>query len=133
HVAGNAIGTRLREIGDQPEGDLPPAAMTTSARPQPQDFAPVTPLGKRQSLGRTIVVAISIGVASGAVGGGFWTFIASRGHADPLNIPVGVVAFAVLGGIAAFATAAFAQVLAGAVWQAMQTQTTDRSTESALK
>ncbi len=120
HVAGNCIGTRLREIGDYRDcrQDEPtPARMP----PRPQDFAPVTHLGRRRSLGWTIVVASSVGVASGAVGGGLWTFAASRGQAPPLSIAVGVVAFAVLGGLAAFATVGFAQVLFGALWQAMHT------------
>ena len=46
-------------------------------------------------------------------------FAASRGQAGALNITVGIVAFAVLGGLAAFATVGFAQVLFGALWQAM--------------
>jgi len=133
HVAGNAIGTRLREIGDQPNPDQPQEAIAVFQSPRPEDFAPVTPLGQRHSLGWTIVVAISVGVASGAVGGGLWTFVAGHGHAGPLNIAVGVIAFAMLGGMAAFATVAFAQVLAGAVWQAMKTPPPDRSTESAVK
>jgi hypothetical protein len=133
HVAGNAIGTRLREIGDQSNCKDSEKAPIAFYHPRPEDFAPVTPLGQRQSLGWTIIVAISIGVTSGAVGGGLWTFVASRGHADALNIAVGIVAFAVLGGMGAFATAAFAQVLAGAIWQAMKAPPTEHSTESALK
>jgi hypothetical protein len=118
HVAGNCIGTRLREIGDNrdlPLNDSPTALVA----PRAQDFAPVTHLGGRQSLGWTIIIASSVGIASGAVGGGLWTFAASRGQAGPLNITVGIVAFGVLGGLAAFATVGFAQVLFGALWQAM--------------
>jgi hypothetical protein len=119
HVAGNAIGTRLREIGDEPgpaEGEQTRIGIRC---PRPQDFAPATQLGQRRSLGWTIIVAISVGVASGAVGGGLWTFLASRGHAALLSIAVGVLAFAILGGIAAFAVVAFVQVLSGAIWQAL--------------
>src|SRR5437763_3726550 len=120
HVAGNCLGTRLREIGDSrdlPRDDSPAARLP----PRPQDFAPVTHLGGRQSLGWTIVIASSIGIAGGAVGGGLWTFAASRRQAPALSIAVGVIAFAVLGGLAAFATVGFAQVLFGALWQAIQT------------
>jgi hypothetical protein len=118
HVAGNCLGTRLREIGDNrdPSRDDMPLAR---ASPRPHDFAPVTHLGRRHSLGWMIVVASSIGMASGAIGGGLWTFAASRGQPEALNIAVGIVAFAVLGGLAAFATVAFAQVLCGALWQAL--------------
>jgi hypothetical protein len=133
HVAGNAIGTRLREMGDQPQsGDLD-EAMPRLRHPRPDEFAPVTQLGQRRSLGWTIIVAVSLGITSGAVGGGLWTFVAGRGHAGPLNVAVGVIAFAVLGGIAAFAVAGFAQVLAGAMWQAMKGPPTVGSTESAVK
>jgi hypothetical protein len=120
HVAGNCIGTRLREIGDNrdsPRDDAPTARLA----PRPQDFAPVTHLSRRRSLGWTIIVASSVGITSGAVGGGLWTFAASRGQVSALNIAVGIVAFAVLGGLAAFATVGFAQVLFGALWQAMRT------------
>src|SRR5881409_2789760 len=68
HVAGNCVGTRLREIGDNPDRpreDLAAARVT----PRPDEFAPVTHLGRRHSPGWTVVVASSIGIASGAVGG----------------------------------------------------------------
>src|SRR2546423_5832014 len=120
HVAGNCLGTRLREIGDN--RDLPPDdPSSTRTSPRPQDFAPVTHLGRRHSLGWTIVVASSVGLASGAIGGGLWTFAASRGPPGILNIAVGVIAFGILGGLAAFATVGLAQVLLGAIWQAMNT------------
>jgi len=119
HVAGNAIGTRLREIGDQPDA-APSEASLARLRPRPQDFAPATQLGQRHSLGWTIVIATSVGISSGAIGGGLWTFLASRGQIGLLNIAVGVVAFAVLGGIAAFATVGFVQVLVAAIWQALK-------------
>jgi hypothetical protein len=119
HVAGNAIGTRLREIGDHPDGHGIDRPAPGIRRPQPQDFAPATRLGQRQSLGWSIIIAVSMGVASGAIGGGLWTFLAGRGHVALLSIAVGVIAFAVLGGIAAFAVVAFVQVLAGAIWQAL--------------
>src|SRR5689334_25419533 len=68
HVAGNCLGTRLREIGDQPQfpADRSPRPR---GRATPQDFAPATQLGSRHSLGWTIIVASSIGVTSGAIGG----------------------------------------------------------------
>jgi hypothetical protein len=117
HVAGNAIGTRLRQIGDNCD---PLAARPRAIVPPAQhDFAPATPLSRRQGLGWMIIVATSVGIASGAVGGGLWTFLTSRGQADISNVAVGVIAFAFLGGMAAFAVFAFVQVLSGAIWQAM--------------
>jgi hypothetical protein len=117
HVAGNAIGTRLREIGDQPEPETAEAA--TVRHPKPYEFAPATRLSQRSSLGWSIIVASSVGVTSGAIGGGFWTFLAGHGHVGPFNVAVGVIAFATLGGLAAFSVVSFAQVLLGAIWQAM--------------
>jgi hypothetical protein len=132
HVAGNAIGTRLREIGDQPDGTNPYESPAAPRCLQPQDFAPATQLGQRRSLGWTIIVASSAGVTSGAIGGGLWTFLDSRGHVGLLNVAVGVIAFAVLGGIAAFATAGFAQVLSGAIWQALRTSSMLSSGDSLI-
>ncbi len=119
HVAGNAIGTRLRQIGDLPDVSTADGNSPARRPPQPRDFAPVTPLSRRSNLGWMIIVASSIGATTGAVGGGLWTFAAGNGHIGALNIVVGVVAFAVLGGIAAFATFGFIQVLGGAIWQAI--------------
>src|SRR5436309_15378284 len=55
HVAGNCLGTRLREIGDIPDLTTDDSA-TKRIQPRPQDFAPVTHLGRRHSLGWTIVI-----------------------------------------------------------------------------
>lgn len=120
HVAGNAIGTRLREIGSQPKQGDDRLFSLERIRPRPQDFAPTTQLGQRRSLGWTIIIATSVGITSGAIGGGFWTFLTSRGEPEIVTIAIGVAAFGVLGGMAAFATVGFAQVLFGAIWQAMK-------------
>src|SRR5437870_13786749 len=132
HVDGNCLGTRLREIGDMPDLTTDDSA-TKRIQPRPQDFAPVTHLSRRHSLGWTIVIASSIGITSGAIGGGLWTFAASRGHAGPLNIAVGVVAFAILGGLAAFTTVGFTPVLFGAVWPAMNTPTASESASDQVR
>lgn len=121
HVAGNAIGTRLREIGDKNGSFQEDAALPEPRRPRPQDFAPTTQLGQRRSLGWTIIVAVSVGITTGAIGGGMWTFLAGHGHVGLDQIVMGVVAFAVLGGIVSFGTVGFAQVLFGAIYQAMKT------------
>ena len=133
HVAGNAIGTRLREIGDQPDPTADNPNPPRRIRPRPQDFAPTTRLGQRHSLGWTIIIATSVGITSGAIGGGLWTFIAGRGHVGPLNVAVGVIAFSILGGLAAFATVGFAQVLLGAIWQAMKSPQSTASSPPAAE
>jgi len=119
HVAGNAIGTRLRDLGDQPGEDaaIPPGL--ARAKPKADDFAPATRLGQRQGLGWPILIATVTGTVAGALGGVAWTLVSSPGPVGPLNLGVGAVAFAVLGGIAAFASFGFIQVGLGALRQAL--------------
>jgi hypothetical protein len=117
HVAGNAIGTRLREIGSRKDSrafDLQP-----EARGEPR-FAPATRLGQRYGLGWPIVIATLVGIILGGSGGGLWTLLTARQHVPIAAVGMGVVAFAALGGILAFATVGFTQVLLGAIWQAMR-------------
>ena len=116
HVAGNVIGTRLREIGDEPDRNQRRA----DDRPKAGDYAPVTRLGQRTGLGWPIVFGTLAGIIVGGVGGGVWTLLASQGPVGPLNVGVGVVAFSVLGGIGAFAVIGFVQVGVSAIRQAMQ-------------
>jgi hypothetical protein len=118
HMAGNCLGTRLRELSPLPaEADA--ERQTAFIIPSKNHFAPATKLSRRDRLGWLVLVATSIGATSGAVGGGLWTFLAARGHVGILPIAVGVLAFAVLGGLAAFAIFGFGQVLCGAIWQAL--------------
>jgi hypothetical protein len=120
HVAGNAIGTRLRELGSKPDDEEKGAALRGfRRRPRAADFAPATRLGERRGLGWPILIATLGGVFAGGLGGAAWTLLASRGPVGPLNIAVGAVAFAVLGGIASFAAFGFVQVGISAIRQAM--------------
>jgi hypothetical protein len=134
HVAGNAIGTRLRAIGDVREA-CPPDDSPEPCRPiEKADFAPATRLGERSTLGWSIIIATNVGLAAGAIGGGLWTFLFSRGQPDPVAISIGVVAFGILGAFGAFAIVSFTQVLAGAIWQALQGSavSTSRSTTESV-
>jgi hypothetical protein len=120
HVAGNAIGTRLRELGSHPPADaaaLPPGL--NHGKPRAADFAPATRLGQRHGLGWPILIATVVGTVGGAVGGVAWTLVSSRGPVGLLNVGVGAIAFAVLGGIAAFVSFGFIQVGLGAIRQAL--------------
>jgi hypothetical protein len=115
HVAGNAIGTRLRANGDTP-------LLKRSPHNPPREL-PVTPasrLSERRTLGWPIVVATLGGLIAGGVGGGVWTTFTMRGPIEPAAISIGVIAFGVLGAMAAFATVAFSLVLMGAMWQALR-------------
>lgn len=121
HVAGNAIGTRLREIGSRPvtrDGrDISPGPFGPQVAEQ--DYAPPTQLGRRLSLGLMVVIVTSIGALVGALSGGLWGYLAA-GSDGWLNIVVGAVAFGFLGGFCSFAAFSFSQVLLGAFWQAVR-------------
>lgn len=120
HVAGNAMGTRLRELGDRRgRAHQEPACRRMLA--QAGHCAPASQLSERRSLGWIVVAAVILGTILGGLSGGLGTLLVfSRGGAEPLAIGVGVLAFGILGGFFAFATAAFAQVLLGAIWQALK-------------
>jgi hypothetical protein len=118
HVAGNSIGTKLRELGSRRQ-DADPERSGSIAKPRASDFAPATRLGQRYALGWPIVIATLVGTIAGGIGGGVWTLVASRGPVGPLNVGVGCVAFAMLGGLAAFLAFGFVQVGLGAIRQSM--------------
>lgn len=123
HVAGNALGTRLRELGDRPGDEqvfVPPHGPDRFAV-RAEDCAPATRLGERKTLGWPIVIAALGGTVGGGFAGGVWTLLASQGTVGPMNIAVGAVAFAVLGGLGSFAAFGFVQVGCSALWQAQST------------
>lgn len=120
HVAGNAIGTRLRELGGRRKPKLSEGGSVSAPdRPAAHDFAPVTRLGQRTSLGWPIVVGTAAGTLAGGIGGGVWTMFNAQGHVDPFSVAIGVLAFAVLNGIGAFVIFGFLQVGIGALRQAL--------------
>jgi hypothetical protein len=120
HVLGNAIGTRLRELGSKSRmEEKQPSPGQRLARPGAGDFAPVTRLSQRHSLGWPIVIGTAAGTLAGGVGGGIWTVTHTYGGPDIFSIAVGVLAFAVLNGIAAFVIVGFVQVGLSAIRQAL--------------
>lgn len=121
HVAGNALGTRLRQNGSRPVDEAGLDLPTVKRWPRalsPDEFAPATQLSRRSSLGRPIFVATVLGTIAGGIGGGLWPAFAARNGPELASIVIGVVAFAVLGGIGTFGMFSFAQVLLGALRQA---------------
>jgi hypothetical protein len=120
HVAGNAIGCRLRANGDQPVdagGQPVRPARASMLRPR---CAPATELSRRRPLGWPIVVATVAGALAGGIGGALFSILLSGPRLVPLSVVVGAVAFATLGGIAAFLTFSFAQVGLSALAQALR-------------
>ncbi|MEX2174923.1 MAG: hypothetical protein WD872_11215 [Pirellulaceae bacterium] len=120
HVAGNSLGTRLRDLGDRPdvEQEFVPPHGNDRFGVRAGDCAPATRLSERRTLGWPIVVATLGGTLGGGFAGGVWTHLASQGTVGPTNVAVGVVAFAILAGMASFAAFGFVQVGLGALRQA---------------
>jgi membrane protein implicated in regulation of membrane protease activity len=125
HVAGNAIGTRLRQARQNATRQNAAPADVSGAggaarqrRPEIHDFAPVTRLRSRDSLGKPIIFVTAAGalVAAGLGGAGLAAFLGER--ATLANVSLGVLACGVLGGIWTFAGFSFLQVAVGALWQA---------------
>ena len=115
HVVGNALGTRLREIGSDKNN-----AGEASPRPPVvhSDFAPVSRLSQRTGIGLVMVAFTLAGaILCGAVGGALLIWLAW----EHLNIPTAIVAISsssVLGGFLGFTTSSFTQTAGGAWWEA---------------
>ena len=119
HVAGNAMGSRLREHpADRPtlfdEGRPAPGRLSAD------HFAPPTRLRESASLGWPLFAATMIGLVGGGAVGGYWVILSSPKTPAELNVVVGVVACAVLGAIFSFVGVGFLQVGGGAIWQSLQ-------------
>lgn len=119
HVAGNVIGTRLRDIGSQPplssdEKKSPRRGFAVS----PTDFAPTSRLRERHSLGRRNIIITLAGATLGGLVGSL-ALLWLTGGIIPLGvIALGACASAVLAGIWTFAAASFVQVMLGAWFHA---------------
>jgi len=131
HVAGNVIGTRLKEMGDRPvtkDGrEIPPRRF--NPRVDESNFAPATDLARRASLGLPILIVTATGILTGGVSGGLCGYVAA-GSDGGLNIVVGTVAFGFLGGFGSFAVFGFTQVILGALRQASRPPTPVRRVEN---
>ena len=82
HVAGNAIGTRLREIGSRPRAETGGAPDFLKRKPGSRvsagECAPATRLGSHHPLGWLIVVATAIAFVLGGVAGGAFLALSLR-------------------------------------------------------
>ena len=106
HVAGNAIGTRLREATDQDLALRRNAALPTSA---PLPTSGPTHLERRSSLGRLVPISAGIGAACGGTAGTLsllW-FTAS----SPAGALLGGGSSAVVGGLLGFLGASFVEIV----------------------
>lgn len=120
HVAGNAIGTRLRQSGDRVRHmqERPAAGRPKNQALVAADFAPATRLRRRESLG----LPSWIGTLLGALGGGIlaaYLFQAGTwpGARQP-HLVVAIVTIGILGGLAMFVATSFTQVALSCLRQA---------------
>jgi hypothetical protein len=116
HVAGNAMGTRLRDIGSQPVA----GSERSFARAAPRDFAPDSKLREKRSLGKPIVVITVCGAALSGILGGLGLAWLTDGRSTWTVHAMGIGACVVLGTIWTFAAVSFVQVTFGAWYHALR-------------
>lgn len=115
HVAGNAIGTRLRQ--SSPARGASEDSKGPIAADQPRPMRP-SRLTQRRQLGWPILVATCAGAIGGCVAGSVWTFLAQSAAVSALSVGVGIVAFSILGAFASFLIFGFMQVGLAALYEA---------------
>jgi hypothetical protein len=116
HVAGNALGTKLREATDR---DLSKTGLRQSAVMLPLRRPPAN-LERRASLGSLVVVSAVIGGACGGIAGSamlYW--LASSSLAGAL---LGGVSSAVIGGLIGFLGASFVEIVRTSIREAIQAE-----------
>jgi hypothetical protein len=114
HVIGNALGTRLRDLGDTPLSSTGSAAQSTSPRRlTTADFAPLTRLRQRISLGKRILILTVLGAVAGGLLGLFGIEWLSGEPAEWPVLAAGTGACAVLGAIWSYAISSFLIVTVG--------------------
>ena len=130
HVAGNAIGTKLRQNGNTPIDYLPGFAssirVTQHRRPRRIEFAPVTKLSLKTSIGRLIFVLAGFAAAGGAAWGAYFLFLIDDGPPRWADVSLSIVSFGVLGGLWGFWLFSLAKVC----WQALAQSHTTHSRQS---
>lgn len=118
HVAGGAIGTRLREVGSASAAPDLRSARPLRERVAQHEFAPETQLCRHTSISRTMIAFTIAGAVLLGVAGSAALFWLTWGH---VNMPTAIVAVGsstVLGALAGFMCSSFAQTAGGAWWQA---------------
>ena len=106
HVAGNAIGTRLREATDH---DLALRRNTSLPAAAPLPASGPTHLERRSSLGRLVPISAGIGAACGGTAGTLsllWLTASS-----PAGAVLGGGSSAVVGGLLGFLGASFVEIV----------------------
>jgi hypothetical protein len=119
HISGNAIGTRLRALGDQPVDEMdrpvPPPERGKVSLPV---LAPRR-LTQRQRLGLLLTLIVAAAIVAGAAGGAWWTLSSERNPSSQ-DIGLAAIAYGVLGGIWGLIGGGFLVAGVGAVREALQ-------------
>jgi hypothetical protein len=105
HVAGNALGTTLREAADRDLARLRHRAAVPAAVPRPKP----TRLERRQSLGRLVPVSATIGATVGGLSGA--AALTTLTSASIAGAALGGVSSAVIGGLFGFLAASFVEII----------------------
>lgn len=105
HVAGNALGTQLRESADRDLSRFRRRESAPQVVPKPRP----TRLQQRQSLGRLVPVSAGIGaVCGGGIGA---TALATLTSSSAAGATLGGISSAVIGGLLGFLGASFVEII----------------------
>ena len=111
HVAGNAIGTGLRDAADRRLERVPGQPMTAVPRPAPSH------LERHTSLGRLVPISAGIGAACGGVVG--TTALVVLAAASLPGAVLGGLSSAVIGGLIGFLAASFVEIIRTSLREAL--------------
>lgn len=118
HVAGNALGTKLREATDR---DLFKTGRRPHAVPLPLPLPlPPANLQRRASLGSLVVVSAVIGGGCGGIAGSvmlYWLAASS-----PAGAVLGGLSSAVIGGLIGFLGASFVEIVRTSLREAIRAE-----------
>ncbi|MCH7726903.1 MAG: hypothetical protein IH991_10530 [Planctomycetes bacterium] len=121
HVAGNSLGTKLRDNGDQTvTGDRKSGRASLRRKIRRNEFAPATNLSERYSLGITTIIITGTGAILGVILGGGFLALANLERLNWASLTVAGVASGVIGGLFGFLISGFVYVTLIAYFQAMR-------------
>ena len=115
HVAGNAIGTKLR---DSRSTSIAPQGTTRKA--EEHHYAKTTELSQHQPLGLIMRIVTGISALAGAIGGGWFLASMAGEKATVANITLATLSCGVLGGLFGFWLSSFLQIAISAIWEAQK-------------
>ncbi|MDG2380248.1 MAG: hypothetical protein P8N76_01100 [Pirellulaceae bacterium] len=119
HVAGNAIGSRLRDNAQRSSNEPEDGPDSMLRRPpEASHFAPPTRLSRRAPLGWFMRIMTGLGCVAGAICGGLTLNLTSTQPLSLTTFAFGSTAMGILGGLFSFWLFSLMQVFLLAWWQA---------------